>query len=479
MDNGLFEHVKKRLKRKQKHPSIVKSLVRSGYEEAHVKKVIAVLNTTEKTLEKKEDDEQKLIRKFMAKEVLDKIAFGFGSQQFTNILFSQTGASYFLIGLVNGLNVVIGLFMSLVLREYLRMRDVSRNLIISSGFIFGLLFFLLALSRYYGSPLLFILCFLLTGVGVVFLGDIYVKEYAESLKKERIGYALSQMTRFGLIIITISLVVSAYLMDYFPTDGKTIMLFGKEVTVYGYLLSFFITMVTFIASSLVLHSLKREGKAAEAKEGIGVLLSEQVSKAMKYLKLFAENKTILILLVASTLTGFVQTLGSTYYGIFIYKTFAMQAFGGFLNVAMIFIVALVSAMLAPTIARQLSKKYGNVPMLVFGTLLVAILPLTYYARPTLPNIAAATVCGIIGSAIVGLATGLLISNRLPEAEREAYYSSYSILVTVPYLLLFPAGAYLADLYLLEKMFLTLGLLQAVIVMPLYFALLFIEGKRVL
>lgn len=478
MDHGLFDHVKKRLKRKQKHHSIVKNLAKHGYQEVHIRKVIAVLETTEKTIEKKEVNEEKIIKKFMIKEVLDKIAYGFGSQQFINILFSQTGATYFIIGLVNGFNLVAGLLMSLVLKDYLRINDVNKKIIITNGFFFGSMFFLLALSRYYDSSVGFILSFVLVSLGIAFLGDLYVKEYGESLRKEKVGYALSQMTRFGIPIIAISLIFSAYVMDYFPVGGKGVILFGAPIWIYGYLVSFFVTSMTFIASSLVFHSLKKDGKKEEVKAHIGLLVKEQLSKAMKYFQMFAQNTTLLLLLVASTITGLVQTLGNTYYGIFIYKTFGTTGFGGFMNVAMIFIVALVSAMFAPLIAKMLSKKYGNVPLLVFGTVLIALLPLSYY-RPTLTTIAMATVCGIIGSAIVGLATGLLISNRLPEAERELYYSSYSLLVVVPYLVLFPLGAYLADLYALgPSFFLTLAL-SLLIPTVLYFTLHFVEGERVL
>ncbi len=472
MDHGLFDHVKKRLKRKQKHHSIVKSLTKQGYQEAHIRKVIAVLNTTEKSIGKREENETALIKKFMIKEVLDKIAYGFGSQQFINILFSLTGASYFLIGLVNGFNVVAGLLMSLVLRDYLHVRDISKKLIVGSGFFFGCMFFLLSFAAYRGWTLLFILSFILVSLGVVFLGDIYIKEYTESFKKEKVGYALSKMTQFGIIIITLSLVLSAYIMDYFTIAGKEFAYIG---IVPGYVISFVITAIAFIASTLVLHSLKREIKS-ESQAQVSLLLKEQIIKAGRYLALFAQNKAILLVLIASTLTGFVQTLGNTYYGIFIYKEFNKLGFGGFMNVAMIFVVAIISAMFAPRIAKTLSKKYGNVPMLVMGTLLLAILPLTYYYRPSLTNIAMATVCGIIGSAIAGLATGLLISNRLPEAEREAYYSSYSVIVTIPYIILFPIAAYLADLYSLKIMFLVLGGVLALVVMPLYFALLFVENR---
>lgn len=475
MDHGLFDHVKKRMRQKQKHHSIVKNLVRKGYHEAHIRKVIAVLNTTEKTIEKRDENEAALIRKFMIKEVLDKIAFGFGSQQFINILFALAGASYFLIGLVNGFNVVASLLMSLVLRDYLRVHDVSKKLIVGSGVFFGAMFFLISVAAYIGSISFFVAAFLLSALGVVFLGDIYVKEYSESLKKEKIGYALSKMTQFGIVIITFSLVLSAYIMDYFGIEGKEISFFG---IVPGYLISFLITAICFIASTIVLHSLKRDIKT-EGQVQVFVLVKEQIAKAWKYLKLFAQDKAVLLVLIASTLTGFAQTMGNTYYGIFIFREFGKHGFGGFMNVAMIFIVAIISAMFAPTIAKMLSKKYGNVPMLVMGTLLLAILPLTYYFRPSLTNIAMATVSGIIGSAIAGLATGLLISNRLPEAEREAYYNSYSVIVTIPYLILFPAAAWLADVYALKVMFLVIGAMLALVVMPLYFALLFVERQKVL
>ena len=51
-------------------------------------------------------NDDKNFSKLAIKEILDKIGFGFGSQQFINILFLQIGAPLFLIGLINIFRVI-------------------------------------------------------------------------------------------------------------------------------------------------------------------------------------------------------------------------------------------------------------------------------------------------------------------------------------------------------------------------------------
>ena len=58
--------------------------------------------------ESSETDDDENFTKLTIKEVLDKTGFGFGSQQFINILFMLIGAPFLLIGIINGLKVILG-----------------------------------------------------------------------------------------------------------------------------------------------------------------------------------------------------------------------------------------------------------------------------------------------------------------------------------------------------------------------------------
>ena len=68
-----------------------------------------------KEKEKSKDGQDSDVVRLGVKDILDKIGFGFGSQQLLNIIFMQTGASIFLIGLINILRVVVGNFVSFII----------------------------------------------------------------------------------------------------------------------------------------------------------------------------------------------------------------------------------------------------------------------------------------------------------------------------------------------------------------------------
>jgi len=204
------------------------------------------------------------------------------------------------------------------------------------------------------------------------------------------------------------------------------------------------------------------------------LLKTIISHTLKLLK----NPVIRILFLGASITGLVQTLGNSYFGLFIYRAFQSQALTGYVNVALIFLIAVFTTLVSPTIAKMLSKKYGTIPQLVFGTLLISLLPLAYWFNPFLLSLSMATMIGVIGAAIVALASGMLVHNELGEEEKSMFYRSFPIIVVLPYIITIPLGSWLANVIGLKFLFLILALLLIVIVTPLYFSLLFIVKKRV-
>jgi len=134
--------------------------------------------------------------------------------------------------------------------------------------------------------------------------------------------------------------------------------------------------------------------------------------------------------------------------------------------------------MSTTIARLLSKKYGNLPLLTFGTLMVATQPLTYYLSPNLLAISMATIIGIIGASITGLAIGLLITHALESENRTKYYNTFSLILTLPYLFFVPLGAYFAQAFGLRLLFLVLSLSLLVLVTPMYFILQIKLGNKI-
>src|SRR3989344_2571808 len=148
-------------------------------------------------------------KKFLpvSKEIFDRIGYGFGSQQFVSILFFLTGASFFVIGAINGARVVLSTLVSLLLQQYAKIKSV-RRIVSASGIIFGFSFLLISTAVFLHSVALFSLAVLLGGASIVPYSDLYQK-----LVREKDKTYLRRIVNYGLIITAIILFVSAFLSN--------------------------------------------------------------------------------------------------------------------------------------------------------------------------------------------------------------------------------------------------------------------------
>ena len=449
----LKKEVRERLANKQSIEAIRLSLINQGFLETDVDEAISsVSHIVSKKNNKKNSA---LIAKGFFKELFDRLGFGFGSQQYINILFFLSGASLFFIGIINGIRVLLIALLTPLIDEWTRVKKLSNSIIILNGFLFALSFVLIILAKRFNLISLFIVSFIVSAITLVIFGNSYSKLLKQNLKPEKMGI-LGRISKIGLIITAISLFASAYIMDKFTN---------------GYLISFGIAAGCFIISAFTLFLFKCSIHKQEA----GTI--NLIKDLKTHIGLFLKNKIILVLLIASTITAFVQTIGNFYYGIFIYTFLGKTGFGGFLNVAVVFIVATLASLIAPYITRMNAKAYGKFPMLVFGTLLIAIMPLTYFYNPNLVSISMATMLGILGAAIVGVAHGLLILDLLHEADRRYYFRVSNLLITIPYIITIPIGSYIAQAFGLKTLFLVLGLTLVCIVMPLYLIIIMLYSRK--
>ena len=124
----LDEQVKERLARNESVDEIRVDMVKQGFLESDIDEAIS--NASTDIAEIKNKKESRLTSKALFKELFEKFGFGFGSLQYVNILFFLSGASLFLIGIINGIRVLlINLFNPLV-KEYINARyqhQKSRN----------------------------------------------------------------------------------------------------------------------------------------------------------------------------------------------------------------------------------------------------------------------------------------------------------------------------------------------------------------
>ncbi len=423
----------------------------------------------------KKDIESKNIKRFFCKEVFDRISYGFGSQQFINILFFHTGASYFTVGAINGIRVILNLIISFIADEYSRLRKVSRKFIGFTGVIFGFSFIFMAMARFLHSVPLFAFALLIGSIGAVSYGELYQKLFREVMKKER-SKLLRNIGHYGLIITGISIVLGGYIMDKFPAFGTPLTIFGQEFRIFGYFIAFQIAAISSILAGYFLSFVKEKHVSIE-KTSVLNHINSRIMEIKENIPVLIRNRVILALFVATLITGMVQTLANSYYGIYLYETFRYSYFKGFTNIAIIFLIAIMTSFFSPYIVRKNAHDYGKLPMMVFGTLLMAIMPLTYYYNPNLVSIAVGTLIGFIGAAILGVAHGLLTTDLMSENERKIYFSSYSILIIIPYLIMIPLGSYLAQIYGLKNLFLVLGLILIFLVVPFYLTLIFTYNKK--
>ena len=420
---------------------------------------------------KKEDNKaevSKVIKRFTVKELFDRIGYGFGSPQFVNIIFAQTGASYLTIGTVNGIRAVLSVLFSTFIEQAYKTREISKRFIGASGIVFGFSFIFIGMARFFNSVPFFIAALFLGTIGVVSYGDLY-ERLTSGFKKEKRSYFLKKISQFGLFIIGSSMLLSAFFMDHFPATGTDIVLdfFGRTFSfrLYGYLLAFEITAISFILSGYVISFIKERNKELIEKKEI---LQNHFNNLKEHLGVFLKDKVLLVLLIATTISGLVQTMGNSFYGIFIYRYLNNQGFGGFMNVAVIFLIALFASVIGPYVTRKTSMEYGKFSMLTFGTVLMAIMPLTFYYNPNIISIAMGTLLGIIGASVTGVAHGLLTLEIIPERIRQTYFGSFSLLITIPFLVTAPIFSYIGQIYGLRNLFLILGGMLLVIVLPLYF-----------
>jgi len=469
MNAELVERVRKMLEEKHSIDEVKSDLVSEGFLEDDVVEVIQEIKGVERTSE-----EKKNINLFTIKEIFDRIGYGFASVQFINVLFSLAGAGFFLIGVINGLKTILSLIISSFLQEYSKVRRISNKFMSKAGILFGLSFLFIAMAIVIKSLPLFSIALLIGSIGVVTYGDLYNKLTERCLKKEKLSKFLLSISHYGVMITAASLLLSGFLFDKFPaTNASHVVLFGKSLPIYGYLIAFEITAITFILSGYVLNFIKeRSIEPGETKR----FISSYFARIRGQAKIFVKNKYLLILLLAGSITGLVQVLGNSYYGIFIYDKFQNVALGGFTNLAVILVLAILVSFIGPAFSEYLNKKVGLAPTLVFGSLLLAMMPLVAVYNPHFLSIGLANALSVLGAAILGVGQGLLIRKLLNEEQRKLYFAALSIAVVVPFIILIPLGAWLAQSFGLLLFFKVLAAIVLFLAAPLYFVLVLMANK---
>jgi len=118
-------------------------------------------------------------------------------------------------------------------------------------------------------------------------------------------------------------------------------------------------------------------------------------------------------------------------------------------------------------------------MLVFGALVMTILPLTIVYNPSsyYPAILVAASLSVIGAGIIGSGQSMLISRLLNKNERQTFYDSNGLVMLAPFLvavILLAAFTYSKGIVQAFK-FISIGAIA--ILLPVYIVLVLWSSKK--
>jgi len=143
---GLIDEIKRELAISHSINEIKSNLVKRGFLQEDVEKALYQMLNIKSGVRSKNENILSI------KELTDRIGYGSASQQFVNILFMLSGASFFFIGLFNGIKTVLVTLLSGFLEEYSKVKQVSKNLISTSGIVYGFSFLGMSIATVLKSP---------------------------------------------------------------------------------------------------------------------------------------------------------------------------------------------------------------------------------------------------------------------------------------------------------------------------------------
>ena len=423
----------------------------------------------------KETSNKKIISSLVGKEVLDRIGYGFGAQQFIIILFFLTGAGPLLVGLLNGLKDVLSSILSSFLAELTRFKTFSKQYVATAGIIFGFSLIGILLALRMEQVWLYAVALFIGNIAIVVYGELHGHITTTRFSFSRRHPVLRWLSTNGLFITAVSFLCSGLLLELFWNTSSTINLLGFSLPVSGAFLTFEIAAIAFILSGFMLRRLPlREQQHNEHKQWD--VFKHHVHSAFHNLRFFFKQRYLSFMMIGSVLITVIQSLGASFYGYYIYEYFKTDVFGGFINVAIVFVVALLFSLIGPRIIQFLHKHISLGPLFVFGTLLSAMLPLVLLYNPLFPAVLVAVTLTIIGYSILSTAQSLLAQQLLGNSERESFFNITGFVSALPFLVLVIAGSILAmSSYLLlfkAIIFTLIGILT-----PFYILLVLISREQ--
>ncbi|MBI3033594.1 hypothetical protein HYY72_00345 [Candidatus Woesearchaeota archaeon] len=389
---------------------------------------------------------EKSWKKEIAKETLDYAGFSLTSPQFMNVFLFISGASIFLIGIVNAARV----FLNTISAGLAERMNPSRITILFAGLLLSatLLAMIFAISS--SNPLILAGTLLASGMIIAIMGTFRQSEPA-SKNEPKIAHRALYNSAIGSAI----LLITGLALDR-VSSGYSLVLSAAAL----------VFLISTILKMLMPSKSEMKKTLGSVKEGLG------------FLRESSKNPFLLILLINMVIITSAQIASNSFYGVFIYNNFFITGIGGFANIAIIFSIAIIASLIGPKISLINFKEIGNFPLLVFGTAISSITPLSYVFSPNLASIGAATFLGMIGGAISGVSLGLYIGSRLQGELRQKYYSIMAY-ATVPSAMIASLIAYIGQSMGLVFIFLTSGIMLIAASMVFFIMVLLYKERELL
>lgn len=411
---------------------------------------------------------------FGSKELFDRLSYGFGGYQFITILFYLTGAGAFIVSLITALRDVCITFLSSLLHDYSKVHTVGKQFISNAGIFYGFSFFGILLALRLESVALFAFSLLVGSFGVVTHGELFLRLRDNYIPHERRSGFLQKASHYGLVITAVAFFVAGVVLELFQADKAT-EIFGMTINVSGAFILVEVTAILCIISGYLLSLLPNN--LQPLKYPFKQFRIDFMRKTRHQMSQFLDNKYLVLLLVAGIGVSIVQNLGAALYGYHIYTSFLTSGLGGFINIGLIFTVAIIVSFMGPWLAHFLKKHIGLAPLFVFASLLMGMLPLAFIFNPYFTTILVATSLSVLGASIIGVSQGLLVRKLLYARERNLFFQVNALLTLLPVLIVVPIGGYLAQTQGFIFVFtLLLGLLLFVVA-PLYLLLVLMSHRK--
>ena len=249
--------------------------------------------------------------------------------------------------------------------------------------------------------------------------------------------------------------LSAFILDNYGDDSFFILnILGESffIKLPGYLIVFEIAAISFIFSGYFLSLTKDRSESSEETFSFSLPF---LNMKQKLNEIFS-NRFLPILITFNIIVGLVQVMGNSYYGIFIYQNYKNSYFGGFLNIAIVFLIGVFSSLIGYYITKINTRSYGPTSMLVIGGFFLSSMPLAYYIGGSLALLTAGTILGVIGASAIGISINMFVIEIMHEQDRRYYYIFNGLFSIIPYIILVPIFSYVAQKYSLNILFLVLS-----------------------